>query len=127
MRAVRNGEHRCQRVSLHSPQLQIYQNPLTTFVEPAARVLPLLDSVLLLVTLETVFTRRRGRVILYSCRVTTVIVPPACLEVEDVVNSEFQRGGGSTWCVHFVHILQDVSPLVFTSATLLAVNSKPGR
>lgn len=105
----------------------IKTKPLTTFEEPAARVLPLVGSVLLVVTLEAAFTHRRGRVILQSGGVTAVTVPPACLEVEDVVNSEFQRGGGSTWCVHFVHILQGVSPPLFTSATLLAVEAKPGR
>lgn len=75
-------------------------------MQPAARVLPLLGSVLLVLTLETVLTRGRGRLILRSGGVTAVTAPPACLEVEDVVNSEFQRGGGSTWRVHFVHILQ---------------------
>lgn len=93
-----------------------HQNPLTAFVEPAARVLPLLSYVLL-VAVETVFTQRRGRVILQSGGMTVVTVPPACLEIQDVVNSEFQRGGGSTWCVHFVHILR-LCPFLFTSATL---------
>lgn len=91
-------------------QLQILHKPLTTFCESAVQVLPLLGSVLLVVALETVFTHRRDRDILQPRGVTTVTGPPTGFQVEDVVNCEFQRGGGSTWRVHFVHILQCVSP-----------------
>lgn len=92
---------------------------LTTFFEPAARVLPLMSYVLLVdvVAAETVFTQLRDRVILQSGGMTVVTAPPACLEIQDVINSEFQRGGGSTWCVHFVHILR-LSPFLYTSVTL---------
>ncbi len=81
-------------------------NFLTAFVKPAARELSLLCALLLVVALQTAFTRRRGRLILQSGGLTTVPLPPACLEIEDIINSEFQRGGGSTRCIHFVHILQ---------------------
>lgn len=123
---LRNGEPRCQKVSVRSYTFT-KQTPLTIFVKPATRVTPLLGYVLLVLALETVFKHRRGRIIPQSGGVTTVTVPPACLEIEDAVNSEFQRGDGSAWCVHFVHILQSFSPLLFTSATLLAVHSNPGR
>lgn len=109
-----------------------HRQPLTSLVEPAVRVPVPLDDALVVVTLETVFTRRCVRVILQRCAVTTAPVPPAGFQIEDAVNGEFQRGGGSAWCVHFVHILQRLgpvfsSPFLSCSATLLAVKSEPGR
>lgn len=54
-------------------------------------------------------TRRRSRDIVLSLGVTAVTAAPACFQVEDVVNGEFERGAGTTWCVHFTHILQCVN------------------
>lgn len=98
--------------SLHTPTAPNEQTPLTSVVQSAARVLSLLGYVLLVVALEDVFTHDRGRATVHSGGVTAVPVPPACLEIEDIVNGEFQRGDGSAWCVHFVHILQRVSPFL---------------
>lgn len=59
---------------------------LTTVVEPV-RVLSGLSSFLFV--MKTVFTHRCGQFILRSGGLTSVTVTAACLEVEDVVDSEF--------------------------------------
>lgn len=102
----------------HSLQPNNHSNPLTTIVEPAARILSPLPPVFLLVTLESVFTHHRGRFILLSSVAAAVTVPAARLQVEDVINCEFQRGCGSTWSLRFVHIHQGVNPPL-TSVALL--------